>query len=43
MVFEKEMIAIAHLTDKALRNHDNEELKQQVKEEVLLLTSKFPL
>ena len=40
---EKEMIAIAHLIDKALRNHDNEELKQQVKEEVLLLTSKFPL
>lgn len=40
---EKEMIAIAHLIDKALRNHNNEELKQQVKEEVLLLTSKFPL
>ena len=40
---EKEMIAIAHLIDKALRNHDNEELKQQVKEEVLLLASKFPL
>ena len=40
---EKEMIAIAHLIDKALRNHDNEEHKQQVKEEVLLLTSKFPL
>lgn len=40
---EKEMIAIAHLIDKALRNHDNEELKQQVKEEVLLLTSKFSL
>lgn len=40
---EKEMIAIVHLIDKALRNHDNEELKQQVKEEVLLLTSKFPL
>ena len=40
---EKEMIAIAHLIDKALRNHDNEELKQQVKEEVLLLTSEFPL
>lgn len=40
---EKEMIAIAHLIDKTLRNHDNEELKQQVKEEVLLLTSKFPL
>ncbi len=40
---EKEMIAIAHLIDKALRNHDNEELKQQVKEEVLILTSKFPL
>ena len=35
---EKEMIAIAHLIDKALRNHDNEELKQQVKEEVLLLS-----
>lgn len=28
---EKEMIAIAHLIDKALRNHDNEELKQQGK------------
>ena len=40
---EKEMIAIAHLIDKALRHHDNEELKQQVKDEVLLLTSKFPL
>ncbi|MFR7881782.1 MAG: serine hydroxymethyltransferase [Christensenellales bacterium] len=40
---EKEMIAIAHLIDKALRNHDNEELKQQIKEEVLILTSKFPL
>ena len=40
---EKEMIAIAHLIDKALRNHDNEEIKQQIKEEVLILTSKFPL
>lgn len=40
---EKEMIAIAHLIDKALRNHDNEELKQQIKEEVLILISKFPL
>ncbi len=35
---EKEMIAIAHLIDKALRNHDNEELKQQIKEEVLILS-----
>lgn len=40
---EKEMIQIAHLIDKALRNYDNEELQEQVKKEVILLTSKFPL
>ena len=40
---EKEMIQIAHLIDKALRNYDNEELQEQVKKEDILLTSKFPL
>ncbi len=40
---EEEMATIAYLIDKALKNHDNEKIKNQVKAEVLLLTSKFPL
>ena len=40
---EEEMIQVARLIDKALKNKESEEIKNKVKEEVLLLTSKFPL
>ncbi len=40
---EEDMVTIAKLIDKALRNKDNEEILAQVKEEVLQLTKKFPL
>ena len=40
---EEEMRQVARLIDKALKNKESEEIKNKVKEEVLLLTSKFPL
>lgn len=40
---EKEMIEIAHLINKALKNKENENALLEVKKEVLTLTKKFPL
>ncbi len=40
---EKEMIEIAHLIDKALRNKDDEKKLLEVKKAILELTKKFPL
>lgn len=40
---EKEMIEIAHLIDKALRNKDDEKILLEVKNAILELTKKFPL
>ena len=40
---EKEMIEIAHLIDKALRNKDDEKMLLEVKKGILELTKKFPL
>lgn len=40
---EKEMIEIAHLIDKALRNKDDEKMLLEVKKDILELTKKFPL
>lgn len=40
---EKEMIKIAHLIDRALRNKDSIEELTKVKEEVYALTNEFPL
>ncbi len=40
---EKEMIEIAHLIDKALRNKDDEKILLEVKKAILELTKKFPL
>lgn len=40
---EKEMIEIAHLIDKALRNKDDEKKLLEVKKSILELTKKFPL
>lgn len=40
---EKEMIEIAHLIDKALRNKDDEKNLLEVKKAILELTKKFPL
>lgn len=40
---EKEMIEIAHLIDKALRNKDDEKILLEVKKSILELTKKFPL
>ena len=40
---EPEMIEIAHLIDRALKNKDNEEELLKIKEEVLTLTNRFPL
>ncbi len=40
---EKEMIKIAQLIDKALRNIENENILEDVKNEVIELTKQFPL
>lgn len=40
---EKEMIEIAHLIDKALKNKDDEKILLEVKKAILELTKKFPL
>ena len=40
---EKEMIEIAHLIDKALRNKNDEKMLLEVKKDILELTKKFPL
>lgn len=40
---ESEMEIVATLIDKALRNHQNEEILKEVQEEVIALTNKFPL
>lgn len=40
---EKEMIEIAHLIDKTLRNKDDEKMLLEVKKDILELTKKFPL
>ena len=40
---EKEMIEIANLIDKALRSKDDEIALKKIKENVLVLTKKFPL
>lgn len=40
---EKEMIEIAHLIDKALRNKDDEKMLLEVKKDIVELTKKFPL
>lgn len=40
---EHEMIEIAHLIDKALRNKDDEKMLLEVKKDILELTKKFPL
>lgn len=40
---EKEMVEIAHLIDKTLKNKNNESELLKIKERVLLLTKRFPL
>lgn len=40
---EKEMVTIARLIDKALRNLENESILEEVKNEVIELTKQFPL
>jgi glycine hydroxymethyltransferase len=40
---EQEMIEVAKLIDKTLRNYQNEEVLKEVKEAVIALTNKFPL
>lgn len=40
---EKEMVTIARLIDKALRNTENESILEEVKNEVIELTKQFPL
>lgn len=40
---EQEMIEVAKLIDKTLRNYQNEEVLKKVKEAVIALTNKFPL
>lgn len=40
---QEDVKLVAHLIDKALRNHDNENVLQEVKKEVLKLTKKYPL
>ncbi len=40
---EKEMQEVAILLDKALRNPNNDQIKEEVKKEVIALTKKFPL
>ena len=40
---EEDFIKIANIIDKTLRNIDNEEVLNEIKNEVINLTSKFPL
>ena len=40
---EPEFIKVAHLIDQAILNKDNESELNKIKEEVLNLTSKYPL
>lgn len=40
---EKEMVEVAHLIDRTLRNYQNEEILKTIKEQVIQLTNKFPL
>ena len=40
---EKDMVLVAEYIDCALRNYDNEEVLNQVREKVIALTSKYPL
>jgi glycine hydroxymethyltransferase len=40
---EPEMKIIAELILKTLKNHNNETIKQEVKQAVIALTDKFPL
>ena len=40
---EKEFIEVARIIDKALKNKDNTNVLSDLKEEVIKLTSKFPL
>jgi glycine hydroxymethyltransferase len=39
----KEVLKVAELIDKALRNNDNEQVLEEVRTEVRMLTSHFPL
>ncbi len=40
---EKEMVVVAHLIDKALKNRQNEEKLEEIHREVKSLTKKFPI
>ena len=40
---EEEFVKVAQLIDKALKNYDNEQVLTQVKNDVIALTSRFPL
>ena len=40
---EEEFIKVVHYIDKAIKNRNNESLLNEIKEEVLILTSRFPL
>lgn len=40
---EAEMVIVANLIDRALKNYQNEEVLKEVKGEVITLTNKFPL
>ena len=40
---EEEFVKVDNIIDKALKNKDNEEILEELKNEVILLTSKYPL
>ena len=40
---EEDFTLIGEIISKALKNHDNEEILEELKKEVITLTSKYPL